>query len=360
MIRNLTYALLEALAQIEDHGQTVVARGQEQKEVLAALIQIARPNERVLMVPGRNNNIFAQIAETIWVLSGRDDLAFLSRYLPRAADFSDDGKTWRAAYGPRLRSWQGRIDQFTEVRKRLVEDPNTKRAVLAIFDPSADYADTKDVPCNNWLQFIHRDGVLHLNVTVRANDVIWGFTGINAFEWSVLHEMMAASFGWRLGTLSWFVGTLHVYERHYRTADQILRHQGIKSLYEFGIGTIPIEVGLDGLDEELSRVFIVEQFARQGDWEAAATANRDVYDPFLRSCAVMLRAFNAELEGLDHEKVLAIVSELPVSDLRVGALEYLGRRWKSDSLLGPLPPVISDFMRYYGAVRDTTASLVLS
>lgn len=108
MSRNLTDALIDVLADIHDNGQVVVARGQEQREVLSTLVQLTRPVERVVTVPGRANNVFAQIAETLWVLAGRNDLAFLSRYLPRAADFSDDGSTWRAAYGPRVRNWGGR------------------------------------------------------------------------------------------------------------------------------------------------------------------------------------------------------------------------------------------------------------
>jgi thymidylate synthase len=59
------------------------------------------------VLPGRNNNVFAQLAETAWVLAGRNDLAFLGHYLPRVADFSDDGRTWRGAYGPRIRRWGG-------------------------------------------------------------------------------------------------------------------------------------------------------------------------------------------------------------------------------------------------------------
>jgi thymidylate synthase len=359
MSRNLTEALLDQLDEIERRGTTVVARGQEQREILSALVSIDRPVERVVTVPGRRNNVFAQIAETLWVLAGRDDLDFLGRYLPRAVDFSDDGLTWRAAYGPRLRSWAGRVDQLAEVRARLVEDPNTKRAVISIFDPGADYADTKDVPCNNWLQFIHRDGVLHLNVTVRANDVIWGFTGINVFEWSVLHELLAATLGWRVGRLTWFVGTLHVYERHYDVAASILRQRGIRSAYEFGIPSLPIGTGLDELDDVLGRVFEVERLARAGDDAGAAAAQHGIGDPFWRGSATMLRAYNAELEGAPRARVAAIVRELAPSDFRVAAIEHLSRRWHDDAEFADEPDGVGHYLRYFRAVRDATASLAV-
>lgn len=253
----------------------------------------------------------------------------------------------------------GGLDQLSAVHARLLEDPNTKRAVVSIFDPGSDYGDTKDVPCNNWLQFLHRDGVLHLNVTVRANDTIWGFSGINVFEWSVLHELMASSLGWQVGTLSWFVGTMHVYERHYDTVSRILHHRGMRSAYEFGIDSLPVTIGLSGLDAELGRVFVVEEIARAGDAKGAAQASATVRDPFFHACAVMLRAYNAFLRSDDQDEVVRIVAELPVSDFRVAAIEYFSRRWRTDRAFDGIVTGERDFLTYYRAMRDATAALAL-
>lgn len=130
MEKNVTYSLINVLRNIRDNGSPVVTRGKEQVEVLSQLLRIKSPLERVIVTPHRNNSIFALIAETFWVLGGRNDLGYLTHYLPRASDFSDDGKTWRAAYGPRLRNWYG-VDQFQQVASLLRADPNTKRAVTA-------------------------------------------------------------------------------------------------------------------------------------------------------------------------------------------------------------------------------------
>lgn len=355
MSRNITDALTDVLADITEHGSLVVARGQEQREVLSALVQIDRPTERVLTIPKRNNNIFAQIAETLWVLAGRNDLAFLTRYLPRAVDFSDDGATWRAAYGPRIRAWNQRVDQLTTVKARLDEDPNTKRAVISIFDPGQDHVETKDVPCNNWLHFMHRDGKLHLNVAVRANDAIWGFSGINFFEWSVLQELMATATGNQVGSLAWFVGTIHLYSRHYATAERILQSRGIKSCYEFGIETQPITIGLDELDDELPKVFLTEDLARHGDHLGAARHTSDISDPFFRSSAVMLRAYNAVLQD-DKQNALRIIEELPVCDFRIAALEFLARKWHTRNLIN-LHRKEREYLHYYWALNDTTNAI---
>ncbi|MGV9680666.1 thymidylate synthase [Nocardia sp. NPDC003482] len=356
MSRNITAALVEVLDDIARRGVVVRSRGGEQKEVVGAVVTLDRPTERVLTVPHRNNNVFAQLAETIWVLAGRNDMEFLTRYLPRAGEFSDDGKTWRAAYGPRLRSWgPGGLDQFGAVRDRLREDPYTKRAVATIFDPALDHVDTLDVPCNNWLHFLQRDASLALNVAVRANDAIWGFSGINVFEWSVLHEIMARTLGWSVGRMSWFVGTLHVYQRHYATAERIVRQRGIRSVYEFGVPALAIETDLDGLDETLAEVFAVEAAARQGAHERAARINALITDPFFAATATMLRAFLAFADGTDPEAALRIVTELPPSDLRVAALEYISRRARTRTV--PMLPEERDYLGYFWAMHDAGVAL---
>lgn len=190
------------------------SRNGKVKEILGNVTKIRNPRNKFVLLPGRNNNPFASVAETMWVLSGRNDLEFLSKYLPRAKDFSDDGLTWRAGYGPRLRNFHG-VDQLMEVYHILKEDPSSRRAVISIFDPSADFVESKDIPCNNWLNFQIRDGVLHMMVSVRSNDLIWGFSGINSFEWAVLHEMLADWLNVEVGTQTWLQGSLHCYEPHW-------------------------------------------------------------------------------------------------------------------------------------------------
>src|ERR1041385_7066879 len=95
--RNISFATAGSLAEVIDHGTDVIVRGKLTREVLGRLTTLERPLERYLFLPKRHNDVFAQFAETMWVLAGREDIAWLSRYLPRASDFSDDGYTWHGA-----------------------------------------------------------------------------------------------------------------------------------------------------------------------------------------------------------------------------------------------------------------------
>lgn len=225
---NINAALPVLAAAVLDRGDEVSSRNGRCKELTHVSVQLTDPCNRAILLPARRASLPAQIAESMWILAGRNDIEWLSHYLPRAADFSDDGVTWRGGYGPRIRSWDNtgddgpwKIDQLAHVVSLLREDPMTRRAVINIYDPTVDTAPGKDIPCNNWLHFLNREGALDLAVTIRSNDLIWGWSGINAFEWSVLLEVVASLVGVQVGTLTFHISSLHIYEKHWKRAGEI-------------------------------------------------------------------------------------------------------------------------------------------
>ncbi|MCJ1699331.1 thymidylate synthase [Rathayibacter festucae] len=316
-------ALIGLLGDALADGRRVVVRGSETAELSHQHVAIAHPLARYGVVPERHGNVFASIVETLWVLAGRDDIATLEPYLPRAALFSDDGRVWRGAYGPRLRDWYG-VDQLARVRNLLVTDPNTRRAVVTIFDPQRDYFESVDIPCTNWLQFDLRDGQLNLSVVMRSNDLIWGFSGINAFEWSVLLEMMARWVSAQVGELHFYVGSLHVYERHYGRADAIISGQGVVSGNVAGEGRSSYLGRFEDLDLELRDWFIFEHALRANDESAVHDAYLRIADPLLRDFAAMTQAYWSLKRGA-LDRVDAWMSRVKDKDLRAAGKDYV--RW---------------------------------
>ena len=322
MYPNSTTAFVDGLRAILDFGEVIDVRGREVKEVRARIYQIASPAQRTYVLPHRNNSVFGTIAETIWVLAGRNDIGYLSRYLSRASKFSDDGATWRAGYGPRLRAWSG-IDQIAEVRRLLLADPASRRAVVGLFDPAVDFQESKDVPCNNWLQFMIRDGKLDMLATIRSNDAVWGFSGINTFEWSVLQEMVAHWTGTEVGTFTYFIGSFHLYKHHYSRARRIVNAFGGRTPYDFEVPTLTFGTPFDRLDLTLRRWFEIEQAMREGRETSDQIA--DFPDPFLRGCLGMLRIYNRHLDGAPSNELAELILQMPESDFRVAAAEYFLR-----------------------------------
>lgn len=235
---NVSDALPALANEVMQHGEELGSRGGERvMELMHPHIVLTEPLEREVTHPVRKASLPAQIAETMWVLSGRDDIGWLSHYLPRAPEFSDDGRTWRGAYGPRLRRWQRRgdpddvMDQLALAFDLLKRDRTTRRAVLSIYDPDVDAAPGKDIPCNDMLHFTSRLGWLDLHVFTRSNDLIWGWSGINAFEWSVLLEIMAGMLGVAPGRIHFSISSLHIYDRHWKRAGEIGKLTNLNDLY---------------------------------------------------------------------------------------------------------------------------------
>ena len=126
---NVNQMLKVLLKDLLVRGADVPSRVGNTKERAFVNFTVQNIQQRYITLPGRKVSVPAQIAETMWVLAGRNDVDWLSAYLPQAPKFADDGKYWRAGYGPRLRHWNG-TDQLKNVIRLLKTDPATRRAVI--------------------------------------------------------------------------------------------------------------------------------------------------------------------------------------------------------------------------------------
>jgi len=312
-------------------GEDVITRGMLVKELRKELIIIENPLYRCYFLNGRNDNIFAKIAETLWMLAGRDDIEWLSHYLPRAVNYSDNGKTWRGAYGPRLRRWNGSdkmADQLKNVHDKLVSDPDTRQAVISIFDPSEDYFPTKDVPCNNWLHFMIRNCVLDLNIAQRSCDLLWGYSGIDTFSWSVLLQMMAYWTSAKVGTMTHFISSLHLYEEHWKRVNYIDNANSESGYYSCKvlkdpIKTLEFSTSSFDFDDALKYIFDIEKSAREEPCQTLFDWCDSMDDHFLRACAQMLIIYS--MRSHSSEDIGNAIMMMEPSDLRLATIEYMTR-----------------------------------
>ena len=196
--KSINEVVFKSIEQLITEGYRTKSRNGDISTIYNAFVTLDNPKARHLSLEGRKNNIFATIAETFWVFAGSNNIdPYLSFFLPRAKDFSDDGVKWRGGYPERIIS-NNQIDDVLEQFRN--EGIYTRRAVMIISDPHLDTLEglqkvgletTKDRPCNMLLDFfITPDKRLHMNVKSRSGDVIWGFGSINIFEWTFLQEMI--------------------------------------------------------------------------------------------------------------------------------------------------------------------------
>jgi len=181
-----------------------------------------RPEERVMFWPERDANPFFHCLEALWMLAGRNDVAFVAGILPRMASFSDDGLTLHGAYGYRWRHQFG-YDQLPKIAQALKEDRYDRRQVLSIWDAVGDLGtQSKDLPCNTQVYFSRTDnGTLDMTVTNRSNDAVWGALGANAVHFSMLQEYLATMIGCHVGKYWQVTNNLHLYLEHH----EVLMHQ---------------------------------------------------------------------------------------------------------------------------------------
>ena len=326
------HALPDLLGTLLAEGEDVLSRNGNTKELRFPHISVVNPLNRYAQATARKASLAAQIAETMWVLAGRDDIEFLSQYLPRAKDFSDDGKVWRGAYGPRIRSWNGGTDQLVGVINILRESRNSRRAVISLFDAEIDQQPGKDIPCNNWLHFLPRGDTLDLHVVARSNDVMWGWSGINFFEWSTMLEIVASYAGFVVGEMHFSVSSFHLYEHHFDKAKAIIGCSVRNQTFDAPRFKDRSDVNLVARDLStlLSEWFHLEKFIREFDYQRRPTNEINFRvlsdriskfpDPMLRSWLLVLVGYwsdNREHSSLTLHRALAASPKRPVpSDLK--------------------------------------------
>ncbi|MGI5479300.1 thymidylate synthase [Streptomyces lavendofoliae] len=200
-------------------GEKVSPRGMATREVLDVHMRLTQPRARLLCAPPARviNPAFA-VAETVWHLSG-SDAPWIFDYNARLRQYADDG-VLRGAYGPRMRKWAGNVDQLSRVIEILKEDPDSRRALIQLYDPAQDAAGHKDVPCTLGFRFYLRAGRLHMSTTMRGQDV-WIGMPYDLFFYTVLHELVAGWLGAELGEFHPHVGSLHIYENHLDRAEEL-------------------------------------------------------------------------------------------------------------------------------------------
>lgn len=197
-------------------GTLAAPRGMATNEVLGAQLELTDPRGRLVHAPPARvlNPAFA-VAEAMWIISGSDD-PWIFDFNRSLSQYADNGKL-QGAYGPRLRRWRGSVDQLDIVRRQLLEDPDSRRAVVQLFDPASDHAGSRDVPCTLGYRFFIRDGRLHMHTTMRSNDLWLGFP-YDIFTATVLQELLAGWLGVSLGDYRHSVDSLHLYEQHWAAA----------------------------------------------------------------------------------------------------------------------------------------------
>lgn len=220
-----------------------------------AMFKITNPQAREVTIHARKWNRTLPYAESLWMVSGRNDMAYITHYLSRMMDFSDDEQYMRGGYGPRYRDYNGEkedyriesinvrqagsVDQLKYVVECFKADAETRRAVMSFGDPMKDDFDdegnlkvTKDIPCTRELHFMKQAGAdkLDLIVRMRSNDLIWGASAVDIFNYTFMQEYVAAILGMNVGNYYHIADNLHYYDRHEELVKTLSEMEGAEEV----------------------------------------------------------------------------------------------------------------------------------
>ncbi|TMR99495.1 thymidylate synthase [Nonomuraea basaltis] len=195
---------------ILNEGRPVAPRGMATTELMGTYLKLTDPAARMVALPARTLNPAFAAAETVWILSGSDD-NWICDFNSRLGALTDHG-TLQGAYGPRLRRWHSQ-DQLDYIRLQLMNDCQSRRAVIQIFDPCRDTAGYKDVPCTLGYRFYVRENRLEMHTSMRSQDA-WLGLPYDLITATVLQELMAGWLGVDVGDYHHHVDSLHLYAQH--------------------------------------------------------------------------------------------------------------------------------------------------
>lgn len=116
-------------------------------------------------------------------------------------------------------------EQYKNVLQQLLVDPNSRRAVMIYQRPSMhedfNTDGMSDFICTNGVQYVVRNNYVHSIVQMRSNDVVFGYRNDYAWQKYVLKKLVKdlntlGENKYSIGDITWQVGSLHVYERHFK------------------------------------------------------------------------------------------------------------------------------------------------
>lgn len=336
--RNVHVALPKGLAYIRKKGIPMDSRnGQVLVAPSPVVTHYHRPLERVMFWEARDANPFFHFFESLWMLAGRNDIAYLTQFVKRFIEFSDDGVTQHGAYGHR---WLHHFDmeggghnnlpdQLSIIIDRLKKFPQDRRCVLTMWDPVADLgAESKDLPCNvNAFFGLNHHGHLNMEVNCRSNDMIWGAYGANAVHFSVLQEYIASSIGVKVGPY-WqnsfnfhaYLNTLVPLEEKFvfaKTEASFKEHNP----YNFGAETYPLFASGIGGNAKLIWDADLKRFMDMGYNHSLGFNNR-----FFSRVACPLMAAHDAYKAKEWKTAYRLVEQCWAKDWQLACKEWLRRR----------------------------------
>lgn len=278
-----------------------------------AVFELSDPMKRVLIDPVRDANPFFHMMEFIWMMAGRNDVGWLSSFNKNIESYANDGKM-NAAYGHRWRSEYG-IDQIQNAINILTKNPDSRQAVISMWDPYLDNRpNMKDRACNTTIMLRVKHGNLNMLVCNRSNDFFWGALGANIVHMTMLQETIAHFSNLWPGKYTVISMNLHAYT-DVKNFSEMMRTLTSTDVYADRSPAPMFEAGQT-----------YAEFAGECELFVKYGAAREYKNQFLNKTALpAYRAYMSRRMG-EQSAAIALVNSIEAPDWREACLLWMLRR----------------------------------
>ena len=171
---------------------------------------IVKPEVRMIIDSKRKWSHEYAEAEWQWYLSGDRNISKLGDIYGKVPEIwkrmADPVGKVNSNYGWQ---WQ-RNDQIGYVIDKLKREMFTRHACISIYDGKEHDTFATDTPCTYAIQFTNVNNYLNMCVTMRSNDLWYGFCN-DQYQFSKLLELVCKETGLDIGTYYHFAHNLHLY-----------------------------------------------------------------------------------------------------------------------------------------------------
>jgi len=182
----------------------------------------------------RNTAIKTGIKEIMWIY--QKQTSSLSRAREMGINWWEEWNIGDNTIGQRYGATIDRYDLMNNLLDGLVNDPFGRRHIINLYQYS-DLNETKGLyPCAYETLWSVRDvdGELYLDMTLiqRSSDYLMA-NFINKTQYLALQMMVAGHCGYKVGKLIHFVQNLHIYDRHFDAANELIEKEPFESDYPY-------------------------------------------------------------------------------------------------------------------------------
>ncbi len=167
------------------------------------------------------------IHELLWFLKGDTNIKYLKDHKVNIwNDWADENGDLGPVYGHQWRNWNSEgIDQVSELIEQIKTNPDSRRHIIAAWNPSVlpdtsksfseNVANGKAAlpPCHAWFQFYVADGKLSCQLYQRSADIFLGVP-FNIASYALFTMMIAQVCDLEAGEFVHTFGDAHIYLNH--------------------------------------------------------------------------------------------------------------------------------------------------